>query len=200
MAKRDGKRSRAFRAFAWRQWPFCQWCERRLRRDEATTDHIVPLDRGGTNHIYNLCISCEECNHARGNQLADRPLFGPRWTTISRAPGLKRVFLLIPLTKEPALLQYRRRTGFTHETVLAFPLSLPMSVQQPAMGAMTGIACTHFKTGDMLVVGETQPNGDPLVYVQDRRSFSLAWEPVLSLDTPKAPDVCLAGMSAEEPK
>ena len=33
-------------------------------------EHIVPKSRGGTDRIDNLCISCHECNEAKGNKTA----------------------------------------------------------------------------------------------------------------------------------
>ena len=32
----------------------------------ATLEHIVPVARGGANHIRNLAVSCNRCNARRG--------------------------------------------------------------------------------------------------------------------------------------
>jgi len=42
----------------------CLYC-----RDEANTlDHVVPEDRGGTNHITNCVPACKRCNSSKGNR------------------------------------------------------------------------------------------------------------------------------------
>ena len=33
---------------------------------EATIEHIIPKDHGGTGHRHNLACSCMQCNHYRG--------------------------------------------------------------------------------------------------------------------------------------
>lgn len=34
-------------------------------------DHIVPVSRGGTNHIDNLCVACYECNSSKADLLLE---------------------------------------------------------------------------------------------------------------------------------
>lgn len=46
----------------------CHWCGTKVSGSDIHFDHIVPLARGGTHTIGNLCASCAECNqtkHAR---------------------------------------------------------------------------------------------------------------------------------------
>lgn len=57
-----------FLSYAFPLWGFCQWCLKRLNRDEATADHICPTSLGGTNDWSNLLVSCYNCNHRRGNR------------------------------------------------------------------------------------------------------------------------------------
>lgn len=35
----------------------------------ASLDHIIPTARGGTDHAWNLFLTCVRCNEARGDQL-----------------------------------------------------------------------------------------------------------------------------------
>ena len=74
-----------FLRFAFKRYPFCQWCNRPLIRlphagnsTIATVDHIIPKSKGG-NHLWdNLCISCVTCNQLKNNDLWDREwMYGP---------------------------------------------------------------------------------------------------------------------------
>lgn len=41
-----------------------------------TLEHIVPLNRGGSNDLPNLALSCYQCNNDRGDSLLDyRPIW-----------------------------------------------------------------------------------------------------------------------------
>ncbi len=44
--------------------PICHWC-RKAPSTEA--DHLIEVDRGGTDDLENLCGSCKKCNATRGN-------------------------------------------------------------------------------------------------------------------------------------
>lgn len=36
---------------------------------EATVDHFIPLDRGGSNRDINMIMMCEDCNHDKGRKI-----------------------------------------------------------------------------------------------------------------------------------
>lgn len=44
----------------------CQICG---TRERITIDHIIPLTKGGTNHIDNLQPLCHSCNSSKGNKI-----------------------------------------------------------------------------------------------------------------------------------
>lgn len=48
---------------------YCNLCGRKLDFAEMTLDHIIPLGKGGTNHLENLQCSCEMCNSIKQNIL-----------------------------------------------------------------------------------------------------------------------------------
>lgn len=77
--KRRAHTQKKFRCHALRCHPYCQWCECSLTPETATTDHLVPLSRGGSNRWDNLCLACVGCNRRRKNDLPVKAPTGPRW-------------------------------------------------------------------------------------------------------------------------
>ncbi len=56
---------------------FCYWCGCKIQNpndkssegEKPHLDHVIPLDRGGSNSIENLVWSCWYCNLSKGNKL-----------------------------------------------------------------------------------------------------------------------------------
>ena len=46
----------------------CRYCGRSAREVKTHVDHVVPLSRGGTDDIENLCLACVECNLKKSNK------------------------------------------------------------------------------------------------------------------------------------
>lgn len=40
----------------------CYWCGKQTKQGDRHGDHIIPLSRGGTHTLDNLCCSCVSCN------------------------------------------------------------------------------------------------------------------------------------------
>jgi hypothetical protein len=78
-ARHRRRSHKRFRLQALQVYPYCQWCQCPLTRQTATTDHLVPLSRGGSNGWDNLCLACRRCNQGRKNNLPDKEPSGPRW-------------------------------------------------------------------------------------------------------------------------
>ncbi len=47
----------------------CYWCKFRIRPKLCHADHIIPLSRGGSHTIGNVCISCGSCNRRKQDKL-----------------------------------------------------------------------------------------------------------------------------------
>ena len=45
----------------------CIYCDRKLDKENATADHIIPISEGGNNTQVNLVVCCKDCNNERGN-------------------------------------------------------------------------------------------------------------------------------------
>jgi len=43
----------------------CHWCQ---RAPAVEADHLIEIDRGGTNDVTNLVGSCAKCNNIRGHK------------------------------------------------------------------------------------------------------------------------------------
>ena len=46
----------------------CFYCHRNLEGAE-TIEHVVPLSRNGTNHPFNVVLSCASCNYSKGGKI-----------------------------------------------------------------------------------------------------------------------------------
>ena len=46
----------------------CQYCGRRMPRQEITVDHVIPRSRGGVDSWTNLVLACVECNVKKANR------------------------------------------------------------------------------------------------------------------------------------
>jgi hypothetical protein len=55
----------------WDRKPYCNWCNVKLKREDCTLDHVVPLSRGGLDNANNWVLSCEPCNRDRGNKMPE---------------------------------------------------------------------------------------------------------------------------------
>ncbi len=47
--------------------PRCIYCSKQLDSSNATTDHIIPISKGGNNAKVNLVVCCMKCNNERGD-------------------------------------------------------------------------------------------------------------------------------------
>ncbi len=47
----------------------CDLCWHRIKKEDLSVDHIVPLSRGGTHHLKNLRLLHSKCNQIKGNLL-----------------------------------------------------------------------------------------------------------------------------------
>lgn len=47
--------------------PYCIFCDTTLTYENSTTDHILPIAKGGNNSQVNLIVVCNTCNGDRGD-------------------------------------------------------------------------------------------------------------------------------------
>lgn len=47
----------------------CFWCLEQFKPEKCHSDHIIPLSKGGSHAIENLCISCQSCNSHKSAKL-----------------------------------------------------------------------------------------------------------------------------------
>jgi len=45
----------------------CLYCGVKLNKNNATTDHIIPISKGGNNCQVNFIVVCNNCNSERGD-------------------------------------------------------------------------------------------------------------------------------------
>lgn len=45
----------------------CFYCLIKMKSNESTVDHLIPLARGGTWNMDNLVASCNNCNQMKGS-------------------------------------------------------------------------------------------------------------------------------------
>lgn len=59
--------------------PICGVCgSGRSKENPLTTDHIIPLSKGGTNNPDNLQVLCRRCNSKKGNRRFWQALFSSK--------------------------------------------------------------------------------------------------------------------------
>jgi hypothetical protein len=46
----------------------CVWCSEKITLSEASRDHYYPTGKGGVNEVFNMVLSCKECNNKKGDQ------------------------------------------------------------------------------------------------------------------------------------
>jgi 5-methylcytosine-specific restriction endonuclease McrA len=46
----------------------CQYCNRKLKLDEFTYDHVQPQSKGGETNWLNIVVACVDCNHHKANR------------------------------------------------------------------------------------------------------------------------------------
>ena len=47
----------------------CFYCGKKLKKEEMSIEHIIPLQEHGSNDIKNLFCSCRKCNQEKGNNI-----------------------------------------------------------------------------------------------------------------------------------
>lgn len=74
----------------------CQYCRRRLPRNELNLDHVIPRSQGGSTTWENVVCSCIPCNLGKANRTPEqagmrllRKPTRPKWSPIFRGAGAR---------------------------------------------------------------------------------------------------------------
>lgn len=43
----------------------CKYCGKQFERKHLTLDHVIPVSRGGLNHVSNVVVACRSCNSSK---------------------------------------------------------------------------------------------------------------------------------------
>jgi 5-methylcytosine-specific restriction endonuclease McrA len=57
----------------------CYICGKRFTEKQLSTDHIIPISRGGKNDWLNLITCCKKCNGEKGNMLLSEMRIKPKF-------------------------------------------------------------------------------------------------------------------------
>lgn len=63
----DGSVTKAFMEVLYAQTS-CAYCRAFVPRQDRTSDHAIPLTRGGLHSVRNLAMACRPCNSRKGDQ------------------------------------------------------------------------------------------------------------------------------------
>ena len=96
----------------------CQYCRRRLPRQELNLDHVIPRSQGGASVWENVVCSCHECNRRKGGRTPQQA-----GMLLEAQPGAAAVDAVhagnlqpVALQRMDALSQHRRRLILEHRT------------------------------------------------------------------------------------
>lgn len=51
--------------------PFCSYCRIPLSKESVVFDHKIPLSRMGNHHIFNIAVTCTDCNQLKSSRTDD---------------------------------------------------------------------------------------------------------------------------------
>ena len=70
----QGTRTR--KQYRWRLWerhPYCRFCGKKIGQyKSATLDHLQPQAQGGGDQLWNLVLSCQQCNGVKANRTVEQ--------------------------------------------------------------------------------------------------------------------------------
>lgn len=90
----------------WHLWiknPHCHWCDKKLKWNESTADHLQQKTKLGEEHLWNkygkIVLSCEKCNQQRQLDAYNEMNQVQQWLRTGNIPKLKRAWSFYRPTK-----------------------------------------------------------------------------------------------------
>ncbi len=99
----------------------CQYCHRRLPRQELNLDHVIPRSQGGVSVWENVVCSCHECNRRKGGRTPQQAGMLLKRNPVRPAVDAVHAGNLQPvaLPRVDPLPQHRRRLILEYRTTRA---------------------------------------------------------------------------------
>ncbi|WP_298860943.1 HNH endonuclease signature motif containing protein [uncultured Gimesia sp.] len=62
-----------YRRKLWERLPHCRFCGNKISQyKNATLDHLQPQAQGGGDQLWNLVLSCQQCNTTKANRTIEQ--------------------------------------------------------------------------------------------------------------------------------
>lgn len=70
----------------WKEQDYCCfYCKVRLKRNEATMDHVIPRKKTKTHSSANCVVACKKCNSNKGHQETFQPtIYDLMWAELDK--------------------------------------------------------------------------------------------------------------------
>lgn len=78
----------------------CRYCDKIVEYHKFHADHINPRSNWGNDYVFNLCVSCPECNLSKGSDASIVP------EPLSFVKRIYEIYLIVKYNDYPKLEDY----------------------------------------------------------------------------------------------